>query len=600
MAEATVDKLYEELSHRINAVSTSSCPIDIALGFVRLCHAQSCGKCTPCRVGLGQLATLIESVLDGEATEETVDLIEKTAESVYLTADCAIGYAAANMVLTGVRGFREDYISHIETGRCTCSFSRAVPCVSGCPANVDIPGYIALALEGRADDAIRVIRKDNPFPTACALICEHPCENYCRRRMIDGPLNIRGLKHYVCDKAPDVPAPECQPSTGKKVAVIGGGPSGLTCAYFLELMGHQVTVFEEKKQLGGMLRYGIPNYRLPRKRLQGDIDCILSTGVEARLNTKIDSPEEIKKIREEYDAVFIAIGAHKDKKLGLENEDAEGVVSAVDILRGIGDGIFPDHTGKKVVVIGGGNVAMDCTRTAIRANADKVSVVYRRRIVDMTALEEEITGAQAEGAEILELVAPSRIEKDENGHIRGLWVKQQMISRFNRGRPAPKDAGEEEYMIPCDLLIVAVGQAIESDRFAEYGVPRKWDQIDADDYTQVLGMDGVFAGGDCATGPATVIRAIAAGKAAAANIDEYLGFRHTISSGVTIPEAEVRDRIPCGRVNMREKEACERNKDFDPFEYVMTDKEAEQEAARCLRCDHFGFGCFRGGRIEKW
>lgn len=218
----------------------------------------------------------------------------------------------------------------------------------------------------------------------------------------------------------------------------------------------------------------------------------------------------------------------------------------------------------------------------------------------MTALEEEITGAQAEGAEILELVAPTRIEKDENGRLKGLWVKQQMISRFNRGRPAPKDAGEEEYMIPCDMLAVAVGQAIESDRFAEYGVPRKWDQIDADDYTQVLGMDGVFAGGDCATGPATVIRAIAAGKAAAANIDEYLGFRHTISSGVTIPEAEVRDRIPCGRVNMREKEACERNKNFDPFEYVMTDKEAAQEAARCLRCDHFGFGSFRGGRIEKW
>jgi NADPH-dependent glutamate synthase beta subunit-like oxidoreductase len=365
-------------------------------------------------------------------------------------------------------------------------------------------------------------------------------------------------------------------------------------------MGHQTTVFEEKKHLGGMLRYGIPNYRLPRERLQSDIDCILSTGVEVKLNTKIDSPEELKKITEDYDALYIAIGAHKDKKIGLENEDAEGVISAVEMLKAIGDGEYPDYTGKKVVVIGGGNVAMDCTRTAVRAGADKVSVVYRRRIADMTALEEEIFGAQAEGAEILELVAPSRIEKDENGKLKGLWVNQQMIGDFKRGRPAPKNLGEQETLIECDILVVAIGQAIDSDRFAEYGLPMKWDQIDADGFAMIVGMDGVFSGGDCATGPATVIKAIAAGKAAAANIDEYLGFNHIIESGVDVPKARVYDRKPCGRVNMREKEAGERNNNFDPFEKGMSDKEAMQEANRCLRCDHFGYGCFRGGRTHKW
>ena len=598
--EATVDMLYDELSNRVNSVSTSSCPVDVALGFVKLCHAQSCGKCTPCRVGLGRLADLIESVLDGDATEQTVDLIEQTALAIHLSADCAIGYEAANMALVSVRGCREEYLNHVRNKKCTCTFDRPVPCVFRCPANVDIPGYIALAAHGRPADAVRLIRKDNPFPTACALICEHPCENHCRRQMIDAPVNIRGLKHYVCDKAGEVPAPECQPSTGKKVAIIGGGPAGLTCAYFLQLMGHQTTVFEEKKSLGGMLRYGIPNYRLPRERLDSDIKCILSTGVEVKLNTRIDSPEVIEKIKNEYDALFIAIGAHKDKKLGMENEDAQGVISAVDMLRAIGDGDYPDYSGKKVVVIGGGNVAMDCTRTALRSNADEVRVVYRRRREDMTALEEEIFGAMTEGAEIMELYAPYKIEKDESGKLKGLWVKQQMIGAYNRGRPAPRDSGEEAKFVECDMIIVAVGQAIDSDPYAEYGLPRKWDRIDADGFAQVIGKEGVFSGGDCATGPETVIKAIAAGKAAAANIDEYLGFHHVIESDVEVPRASVRDRKPCGRVNMRETETGERNKNFEPYELCMTDEEAMQEAHRCLRCDHLGYGCFRGGRISKW
>lgn len=597
--EATVDSLYEELGSRVNAVLTNACPIGVALGFVRLCQSQSCGKCTPCRVGLGQLATLIESVLDGEATMDTIDLIERTAQSIYLSSDCAIGYEAAHMVLKCVTGFREDFISHIKKGQCVCFFDRPVPCVSRCPADVDIPGYIALAAAGRPADAVRLIRKDNPFPTACALICEHPCENNCRRQMLDGPINIRGIKRYVCDKAGVVPAPRCMPATGKKIAIIGGGPSGLTCAYFLQLMGHQTIVYEEKNHLGGMLRYGIPNYRLPRNRLQDDIDCILSTGVEVR-RKKIESPEKIKKLRERFDAVYIAIGAHKDKKLGIENEDAEGVVSAVELLRGIGNDQYPNYKHKNVLVIGGGNVAMDCTRTAIRAGAKKVSVVYRRRIADMTALGEEIFGAQAEGAEMLELVAPTRVEKDENGKLRGLWVKQQMISTYRKGRPAPVDAGEDEYMIPCDVLIIAIGQGIDSDPFFEAGVPGKWDQIDSDDFAMIKDMDGVFAGGDCATGPATVIRAIAAGKAAAANIDEYLGYHHKIQSEVEVPPAHVYDRVLCGRVNMRERESVVRNKNYEPFEYGMTDKEAMQEANRCLRCDHFGYGSFKGGRKFEW
>ena len=204
---------------------------------------ESCGKCVPCRVGLGQLKNLITDVLDGKATIRTLTEIHETAKSIMESADCAIGYEAANMVYKGAIGFKDDYVEHIMYHRCLSTLKQPVPCVSRCPARVDIPGYIALAGEGRCEDAVRLIRKDNPFPTACALICEHPCEARCRRNIIDDSINIRGMKRYIVDNAPSdkVPVPACAPSTGKKVAIIGGGPSGLTSAYFLQLMGHQTT-----------------------------------------------------------------------------------------------------------------------------------------------------------------------------------------------------------------------------------------------------------------------------------------------------------------------------------------------------------------------
>ena len=344
---STTEQLMKEFTQRIVANPPGVCPVDMQLAFLKVCHAQTCGKCVPCRVGLGQLERLLEKVLDNEATMETLELIEETAENIKNSADCAIGFESARMVLAGLEGFREDYISHITDHRCLGSFEQPIPCVTLCPAHVDIPGYIALAGEGRCEDAVRLIRKDNPFPTACALICEHPCEARCRRNIIDDSINIRGMKRYIVDNAPSdkVPVPACAPSTGKKVAIIGGGPSGLTSAYFLQLMGHQCTVFEEKKQLGGMLRYGIPNYRFPRERLQEDINAILSTGVDVKLNTTIGT-EELKQIQQEYDAIYVAIGAHTDKKLGLEGEDSKNVISAVDMLREIGDGAYPDYTGK--------------------------------------------------------------------------------------------------------------------------------------------------------------------------------------------------------------------------------------------------------------
>ena len=469
-AQTVVDNLYRDVERRIAASPPGLCPVDMSLTFLQLCHAQTCGKCVPCRIGLGQLTKLIEMVLDGQADMSTLAIIEKTASSIVNTADCAIGRDAARLVVDGLEGFRDDYIEHIEHHRCLASLALPVPCVALCPAGVDVPGYMALVGEGRCADAVRLIRKDNPMPTACAYICEHPCEARCRRDMIDASLNIRGLKRYAVDNAGDVPQPECAPSTGKTVAVIGGG-----------------------------------------------------------------------------------------------------------------------------------NVAMDVTRSSIRLGAEKVSCVYRRRIEDMTALPDEVTGAMAEGAEMLTLMAPVRIEANENDEAVALWVQPQIPGESDKtGRPRPEKADLPEVRVEADVIVVAIGQGIEIAGFEQSGVPIKRGTFVAASSSQVGNMNNVFAGGDCVTGPASAIRAIAAGKVAAANIDEHLGFHHDITVEVDIPAPRLNNSPPHGRINTTEREAAQRKNDFEDIECGLTWEGACTEASRCLRCDHYGYGIFRGGRNSKW
>ena len=600
-SQTVLENLYRDVERHIEASPPGLCPVDMSHAFLQMCHAQSCGKCVPCRVGLGQLSKLIEQVLDGKASLATLDIIEKTARTIVNTADCAIGRDAARLVLDGLAGFRDDYEEHILHNRCLAGLQMPVPCVALCPAGVDVPGYMALVGEGRLADAVRLIRKDNPMPVACAYICEHPCEARCRRSMIDDAINMRGLKRYAVDHAGVVPQPANAPATGKKVAIIGGGPSGLSCAYYLSLMGHSVTIYEEKAKLGGMLRYGIPAYRFPREKLDEEIESILSIGIEVHTGVSVGRDITFEQLQKDYDCLYIAIGAHQDKKTGIPGEDSKNVMSAVEMLRTIGDDVMPDFTGKQVVVIGGGNVAMDVTRSSIRLGADKVTCVYRRRIADMTALPDEISGALAEGAEIMDLAAPVRIEADENGVARALWVQPQIIGEVDKaGRPRPNKASLPEVRLEADIIVVAIGQGIEIQGFTQAGVPIKRGTFVADSAAAVGDMDDVFAGGDCVTGPATAIRAIAAGKVAAANIDEHLGFHHEIRVDVDVPTPKLNNRPPHGRINTTERPACERKCDFEDIEIGLTEEGACTEASRCLRCDHFGYGIFKGGRIDKW
>lgn len=496
-AQNVLDGLHRDMERRIGASAYGLCPVDMSLNYLRLCHAQTCGKCVPCRIGLGQLEVLIEQVLDRTATMETINIIERTAKVIADSAGCAIGYEAAYMVLKGIRGFREDYEEHVQHGRCISALSYPVPCVSACPAHVDVPGYVALVNEGKYEEAVRLIRKDNPFPSACAYVCVHSCEAHCRRAMVDDAINICGLKRFAVDNAKAEPAKILYEKTGKTVGIIGGGPGGLTAAYYLAQMGHKVTVYEQRPKLGGMLRYGIPDYRLPQEVLERDIEHILTTGINVITDVSIGRDVTMEDIQKSYDAVYISIGAHNDKKLGIEGEDAENVVSAVSLLRRIHEGNAPDFTGKRICVIGGGNVSMDATRTAKRLGAESVTCVYRRRVDDMTALAEEIEEAMAEGCQILPLQAPARIEKDAEGKVAALWTVPQIIGPYGKdGRPKPIPADVPEFRIACDYVIVAIGQAIDARPFEAIGIKTFKGMIQAEDTSSVADVDNVFAGGD--------------------------------------------------------------------------------------------------------
>ncbi len=597
-----IGAFLEPYRRRVESMPPGTCPIAVMQSLLQTCAAQTCGKCTPCREGVPKILADMEAVLSFQADEETLTDIRKRAQLLRDTADCAIGYDAGRLALDGLEAFAGEYQSHVQRGVCADGVEQEVPCVTLCPAHVNVPAYMSLVQEGDCAGAIKMIRKDNPFPTACALVCEHPCEQHCRRTLVDAPLNIRGIKKYAVDTiaADKVDVPARLESTGKKVAIIGGGPSGMTCAYFCALMGHDVTVFEGRKRLGGMMRYGIPAYRFPRERLEEDIRAILSVGgIDVKMEHDVDDAE-MRRIADEFDAVYVAVGAQGGKSLNIEGNDLPGVMSAVELLEKAGDGEVPDFTGKNVVVIGGGNVAMDCARTSVRAGANEVVVAYRRRLEDMTALEEEVHAALAEGVEMVVLQAPVRIEANEKGEACALVCQPQRIGAVKGGRPAPVAANKPEVRIDADIVLIAVGQDIKSAPFEEFGMKAERTRFVADEFLRADGFDNVFVGGDCQTGPKTVIMAIAAGKTAARNIDDYLGFDHELDCGADVPPARPNDRAAYGRVAVPERPIQRRKHDFEHVELPMTEEEAMQECGRCLRCDVFGIGALTGRGLEAW
>ena len=597
-----IDVVLRKFRSRMTSYPPGMCPLALYRSLLHISMNQSCGKCVPCRDGLAEVDYYLKLILEGNGTKDTLKLMEDKCRMIARTADCAVGVVGANLILDSLGEFKDEYESHVEKGSCVENVVQTVPCITLCPAHVDVPGYIAMIKEEDYEGAVKVIRDRNPFPTACAMVCEHPCERKCRRALVDAPLNIRGLKKYAVDQAhaDKVETPVPNVKTGKKVAIVGGGPAGMTAAYFLSLMGHEAVIYEEHEKLGGMLRYGIPEYRLPKERLDEDIRAILGSGdIKLNYNTKIGRDITFTELKEKYDAVFIGIGAQLGNRMPMDNADAKNVIPAADFLQLVANGNAPDLSGKRVVLIGGGNVAMDAARTAVRLNAKTIHVFTRKRD-DYTALPEEIEGATQEGVKFRTLLSFLHIEADkETNEVVSVWLQPEIVAEYDEyGMMTTEHSSNYPYRFKCDYLILGVGQRSDVADFEKEGVPVNRGRVIADETCMVADMEGVFSGGDCVTGPSTAINAIAAGQVAAANIDEYLGYHHKIEGKPLIPPAYPNPCVPTGRAEIEEKDPAERMDNFGFVELPMTYEEAVRESGRCLRCDHYGCGTMEGGRGE--
>lgn len=597
-----MDAALNKFRSRMTSYPPGMCPLVMYRSILQMSINQSCGKCIPCRDGLVEAERILKKIIEGDAEIGALDDLKKLCEMISETADCAVGVVAANTVLDSLREFPDEYESHIKNKRCVENVNQTVPCITLCPAHVDVPAYVALINKGDYAGAINIIRDRNPLPTACAMVCEHPCERKCRRSIIDHPINIRGLKKFAVDQitADQVKTPAPNVATGKKIAIVGGGPSGLTAAYFLSLMGHTVEIFDEHEKLGGMLRYGIPEYRLPKARLDEDITAILNAGdITVHTGTKIGRDVTVEELDEKFDAIFLGLGAQLGNRIPGKNADCENVVPAADFLQAVARGDAPDFKGKTIALIGGGNVAMDAARTAVRLGADSVNVFTRKRD-DYTALDTEIESAMQEGIRFTTLLSFLHLEadKDNPGKISAVWLQPEIVGEYDRSGfvKTEHSVTKYPYRFKCDYLIIGVGQRCDVEVFDKAGIPTERGRILADTACMIEGKEKFFSGGDCVTGPSTAINAIAAGQVAAHNIDEFLGYHHKIECEAKAPSPMPNKCIPTGRAEIEERPAYERKNDFVHVEEQMTPEEADRESGRCLRCDYYGCGCMEGGR----
>jgi NADH-quinone oxidoreductase subunit F len=573
----------------------SKCMVDVARFFMEFCMEESCGKCTPCRVGTQKMLEVLTRICNGEGRENDIATLERWAKIMQNTALCGLGQTAPNPVLSTLRYFRPEYEAHIREKHCpavVCTNLFKSPCQHACPIGMDIPAYIALVKADRLEDAYRVLLKTNPFPGICGRVCDHICETKCRRSTLDEPVNIKYLKRFITDNAPRPPARHASITQKERIAVVGAGPAGLTAARDLVLKGYGVTVFEALPEAGGMLRWGIPEYRLPRNILGGEIKDILDLGVEISLNTRVGRDISWHDIEKNFQAVFLAAGAQKSAPIGVAGEDLEGVYGAVEFLREFNLGNRP-ATGSRVAIIGGGNSSIDAARSALRLGAKEVVILYRRLRGDMPAQDEEIRAAEEEGVKIHYLVSPLRLE-GQNGRVKQVICQKMVLGDFDAGgRREPMPIANEVFALEVDLVLPATGQALELDCVKPGIDLTKRGFIKIVDGTKTrTTCDMVFAGGDAVRGPDTVVGAIAAGHRAAREIELALqGGRTEIpytsatEEEIDIPGTVEEDIRELARLTMPEADIAERVRDFREVELGFSRQQALTESTRCLRCD---------------
>jgi NADH-quinone oxidoreductase subunit F len=576
-----------------------TCMVDVARFFIEFVQEESCGKCAPCRVGTRRMLEILERICAGKGEMADIDRLIELGHFIKTASLCGLGQTAPNPVLSTIRHFRQEYEEHIRDRHCragVCAGLVRAPCLSACPVGVDVPGFVALVGEKRYAEALRLHRQRNPFASVCARVCFHTCEDKCRRASLDEPVSIRGVKRFMVDQEVTVQVPEVRESAAnakRKVAVIGAGPAGLSCAYFLARLGYRPDVFEAEPRPGGMLVQAIPAYRLPREELAREVRMIEHLGVTLETGQALGRDFTLAGLREKgYEAVFLAVGAPLGVALDVPGSDARGVTEAMSFLRHYNiRGSVP--VGKRVAVIGGGNAAIDAARTAVRLGARSVTVIYRRTREEMPAYAEEIEEALQEGVALRTLIHPECFEV-EDGQVTGVRCRTMKLGEFDRsGRRRPEGAEDAACeVLPADQVIVAIGQALDKKSLAgEVEVARTergW--IKADPRTGVTSVPWLFSGGDAVSGPSSVADAIAAGERTAVAIDALLtGAEHAFWRGYRDPGVAFdpgADPVVYAREKLHTMALEKRRQNFAEVEQPWNEGTAVRQAKRCLRCDY--------------
>ncbi|MFA5110821.1 MAG: FAD-dependent oxidoreductase [Desulfobaccales bacterium] len=594
----------------IQVLDDKDCLVSLVRQQIDFLLDQPGAQCPTCRPSLLRIRDLLTAIAGGEATEDTLGELKTECERLKLKGGCQLGRQAVNPILTSLQFFPDEYRMHTDNKNCparVCAKLLLAPCHLACPVGIDIPSYIALVGQGRFLEALEVIRQDNPFPWVCGLVCPHPCARTCVRGHLDEPLNIKSLEAFVADYATHhgeyLPLTPDRPNR-HKVAVVGSGPAGLSCAHYLARKGYQVTIFEAMPEAGGLFVAGIPEYRLPRDVVRQEIELIRSLGVEIKTGFTVGRDATLDDLRQQgYEAFFLGLGAHLGYKLKIEGEnDFPQVDDVITFLRKINLG-DKQRPADRVVIIGGGNAAMDAARTCIRLGCEEVHVSYRRTRKEMPAHPEEVEQALAEGVRIHFLTVPIKV--GGHGRVEYLECLQAELGRPDAsGRRRPITIPDSNYRISVGAVITAIGQQPDLCPFPQPPVNTSpWCTIITDRGNTRTNVPDIFAGGDSVTGPATVVEAIAAGKQAALDIDHYL-------SGATGPSPAVttqkRRRVPFLAIPAETKIANQRvptpfldmeqrRSNFARVELDYTPEQAQKEAQRCLRCDI----CIRCGACER-